>query len=520
MTLTPAVVHRRAVARTAPLRPDVGRPANRPVPTPTDTPPLWGALVGVWVAVVLVVIAPVAVILASPDPDNGPWYLPLAITTIAGARYAWIIGEGYRRLVEMSFWVFTYVFMGLAPIAQLRLQADTATTPRIDHSLDGRTVLLITAGMIAFLLGLYLARLIWPRLPNALVDVDQRRQAINLPRAIVLSMLALAVNAYWVRSVGVGSLFASRYEATAQANAALGDGFITSVIAAVAMMSLLVSFIATVKYYVAAEHKDRLLLALIVVLGLTLLVTINPISSARYLFGTTALAVAALFGLYATRGRFRVVAILAVVGLAVIFPFADAFRYSTSGNFKSTDPLESLASPDYDSFQQVNNTILFVDTHGNTAGNQALGVILFWVPREYWQNKATDTGVLLAKDRQYQVENLSAPLWTELYINGGWPVLIIGMILIGLIAGVQDRRIERSLQHARAPTILACILPFYLIILLRGSLLQAMSFLVIIIGSSVFVSRWSWLRLPAPNRARSVRTRRLLHDAPTRGDRR
>lgn len=513
MTLLPAVVDRRAVARTAPLRPG-GRPPTRPAPPSSTTPELWGAVVAIWVAVVLVVIAPTIVILASPDPDHGPWYLPLIITTIAGARYAWIIGEGYRRLVEMSFWVFTYVFMGLAPIAQLRMQADTPTTPRIDHSLDGRTVLLITVGLLAFLVGLQIARLVWSRLPQALVDVDQREQAINLPRAVFLSLFALAVNAYWVSSVGVGSLFASRFEATEQAQSALGEGFVTAIISATAMMSLLVSFIATVKYYVAAERKDRLLLALIVVLGLTLLVTVNPISSARYLFGTAALAVTALFGLYATKGRFRTVAILAVVGLALIFPFADAFRYSSSGQFKSTDPLQSLTSPDYDAFQQVNNTIHYVDSHGTTSGNQALGVILFWVPRKYWENKATDTGVLLAKDRQYQMENLSAPLWSELYINGGWPILILGMMVVGLIAGVQDRRIERSLLHARAPTILACILPFYLIILLRGSLLQAMSFLVIIVGSAIFVSQWRWLRIPAARRATPVRARRTLTAAP------
>ncbi|XGU20949.1 hypothetical protein ACETU7_12210 [Rhodococcus sp. 3Y1] len=63
------------------------------------------------------------------------------------------------------------------------------------------------------------------------------------------------------------------------------------------------------------------------------------------------------------------------------------------------------------------------------------------------------------------------------------------MVALGLIAGIQDRRIELSLRQSRAPTILACILPFYLIILLRGSLLQAMSYFLVIIGCAFFVSR-------------------------------
>ena len=49
---------------------------------------------------------------------------------------------------------------------------------------------------------------------------------------------------------------------------------------------------------------------------------------------------------------------------------------------------------------------------------------------------------------------------------------------------------QENLRRARAPSILSCILPFYLMILLRGSLLQAMSFLFAILGCAVFVSRW------------------------------
>jgi hypothetical protein len=85
-------------------------------------------------------------------------------------------------------------------------------------------------------------------------------------------------------------------------------------------------------------------------------------------------------------------------------------------------------------------------------------------------------------------------MWAEMYINGGWPLLVLGMMGFGILVGAQDKKIDGILRRARAPGILACILPFYLMILLRGSLLQAMSYLTVILVSTAFVSRWEKVR--------------------------
>lgn len=454
---------------------------------------LGAPLLAVWVFVSMVVLVPIVVIGFTPTPHRSVWMGALVVTTIAGVRYAWIIGEGYRRLIEMSFWMFTYVFLGLAPLAQLRLEQNPPTTPRLDPSLDPAALVIVVTGLVFFCVGLFVAKLVWPRLP-AVMTGERGAGRIDPVRAVILAVIALALNAYYIGKIGIGTLLESRTAVTEQAEGALGQSSTAVIIAAGAMMSLLVAFIAVVKYYDTMAVKERLLLPVIIVLGAVLCVTLNPISNARYLFGTAALAVAALFGLFATRGRFRVVAILAVAALVLVFPLADAFRYSSSAQFKTSNPLESLTSPDYDAFAQINNTVLYVQNNGNTGGDQALGVLFFWVPRTIWPDKAQDTGVLLATSRNYAVDNLSAPLWTELYINGGYAVLILGMLLFGLVAGVQDRRIEISLRTARAPTVLACILPFYAIILLRGSLLQAMSYLVVIISCALFVTGFGFGR--------------------------
>ncbi|MFE5790835.1 oligosaccharide repeat unit polymerase [Rhodococcus erythropolis] len=445
-------------------------------------------LIAIWTAVIMVIIVPFAVVEFTPTPPGRVWMAVLAVTTISGLRYAWIVGEGFRRLVEMSFWVFTYVFMGLAPLAQLRLREIPPTTPRVDPSLNSTAVSIVILGIVGFLVGLVFSGAVWRRIRDTRWG-NATSVRVDPVRVLILAGCALVANAYYIKKLGVGTLLSSRSAVVEQASASLGQSTVASIIGAVAMMSLLVAFIAVVKYRDQNPGADRLFLLCAIVLGAVLLLTFNPISSARYLFGTAALAVAALFGLFATRVRFRVVALLAVAALVLVFPLADAFRYSTSAQFKTSSPLESLTSPDYDAFAQVNNTVNFVNTHGVTDGKQALGVVLFWIPRTIWPGKATDTGILLAESRNYTVKNLSAPLWSELFVNGGWIALIAGMVALGLIAGIQDRRIEMSLRQSRAPTILACILPFYLIILLRGSLLQAMSYFLVIIGCAFFVSR-------------------------------
>lgn len=457
--------------------------------TATEAPRLGAPLLAVWVGAAMVILVPLAVVGFTPTPYRPVWIGALAITTIAGLRYAWIIGEGHRRLIEMSFWMFTYVFLGLAPLTQLRLEQNPATTQRLDPSLDVPALLVVVGGLVCFLLGLAVARYLWPRLP-ARVTGESDAAGIHPVRAVILAGMAMLLNAYYISKIGPGTLLQSRTAVTEQAQGSLGQSTTAIIIGAGAVMSILVAFIALVKHYDSMSVKERAFLPLILILGMTLSLTLNPISNARYIFGTGALAVAALFGLFATRARFRVVAILAVTALVLVFPLADAFRYSSSAEFKTSNPLESLTSPDYDAFAQINNTLLFVEKNGTTHGQQMLGVLFFWVPRKVWPDKAEDTGILLAESRNYPVDNLSAPLWAELYINGGAAFLIVGMLLFGLIAGIQDRRIEVSLLRGRSPTILACILPFYSIILLRGSLLQAMSYLLVIICCAVFVTRF------------------------------
>ncbi|MDT5136387.1 MAG: hypothetical protein QOD58_649, partial [Mycobacterium sp.] len=91
--------------------------------------------------------------------------------------------------------------------------------------------------------------------------------------------------------------------------------------------------------------------------------------------------------------------------------------------------------------------------------------------------------------RGYFFTNLSAPLWIELYLNGSWLLLAVGMFALGFAVHRWDTRLNAELSFYRMPGVLGCILPFYSMILLRGSLLQAASFLSCVVAFAAFASQ-------------------------------
>ena len=459
-------------------------------------------LMTLWVAATLIVFGPVAIIRYTGVPDNRLWLWSLPVIVIAGFRFAWLIGSGERRLFEMMYWAFAYAFLGLAPLAQLRMDAFPTTVPRIDKSLIAMGSIIAILGCCAFLFGALAdnATKLRRETKPTEAEVLPRPFSIDRVRLMLLVAFAIVFNIYYLSKVGLIQFTKSRDEAFAIYNSVWPPGTLGVIVRGCSFMALLVAFVALVRY--RREHNRasrlglpsaagglRLNLVLTIVVGILLANSMNPISNARYLSGTAILAAATALGLFATRTRFRVTSASFLVSLLVVFPLADAFRYGREADFKATNPIEALVSPDYDSFAQLVNGYLVAQRDGLIPGRQLLGVFLFAVPRKLWDDKPVDSGILIANQRGYPFTNLSAPLWIELYLNGGWFLLILGMFALGWWLHRIDTGIERQFNTAGMPALLSCVLPFYLMILLRGSLLQAASFLFFVLAFTAFVRR-------------------------------
>ena len=447
------------------------------------TPTVGDWVLATWFGVAIIVLLPAALVYSTPTPASPSWLLALVVTTISGARYAWIVADGKRRLYELTFWVFTYSFLGLAPLVQMRMGQTPPTSPQLDATLNSASMMVVIAGILAFMAGLCV-----PPPRRVLLPTVSFGNAVNLKRTVALALFALTLDAIFIVSLGIGTFFSSRYELFEGFTAVFGEG-IGVFIAILAMGALVVSFIALVKHMTQTGTRELPILVLTVLVGIALLITINPLSNGRIAVWTAVMAIATSFGLFATARRLRVVAVLWLLLFIVVYPLSQALR-NPDRDFNLDSTVESLLTEDFDALAEINNTLLYVSRFGLTNGRQAVGVALFWIPRKIWPEKPTDTAILVSESRGYEFKNLSAPLWSELYINGGWLLLLVGMFGIGAILRSQDDRFEETLRRARAPSILACILPFYFTILLRGSLLQAMGFLSALVVSAIFVGRW------------------------------
>jgi len=211
----------------------------------------------------------------------------------------------------------------------------------------------------------------------------------------------------------------------------------------------------------------------------------NPISTPRFKVGTILLSI--LFVLPWRRWSSTAAICGTAFGLLIIFPFADLFRNTLDTNLSSDLAQTSVVSEltkngDYDAFQMITNATMVLEQNGTDyqLGRQLSGSLLFWVPRAIWSNKPIATGEWVAERQGYGYTNLSAPLWVEFFIDGGWLLLMIGFMGYGYLVRVLDRwhAIGHNAGEARVVSILIPIYAGYQFFLLRGSLMPALAYLM------------------------------------------
>jgi hypothetical protein len=458
-------------------------------------------LIGVLlIAVVLSAVVPALLVADVPDVGrSSAWLLTLLVMVWSGVRMAVAIASGRPMLFDFFFWIFCYVFMGLAPSVQIRTGEISTTTQGISSALDVPTALLVWAGIICYELGRLLA-IARGRSAASRAHVAARSARITGPQAratgvsptrtLILVAFGFGATAYFVAKVGVGSLVLDRYTFEAIRSAVWPDSATNAVVRALAVYPLLVGIGALALLRRRATRGYALWGGVtIVVCAVLLLLTVNPISSARYSVGTVLFALAVYAGAVVTPLRTRITLVGTIVAFIFLFPLADAFRVGPVDLTRNGFFGEYAGNADYDAFWQIANAHSYVLDGLVQFGQQALGSLFFWVPRSIWPDKPIDTGILLAQYRGYSFDNLSAPLWAEFLVNGGIPFLIVGFLLVGFALRAMDVRLLPAFHAAGYWAIVGAIFPVYMTILLRGSLLQATGSVLVAIVCLLFVRR-------------------------------
>ncbi len=441
-------------------------------------------LLGTVTALVLCIIVPLVVVgTTSASTGSSVWIPALISTIIAGARFVWIVGSRERHPFEMTTWLFFYVFGGLAPLVQRMTDVDPSTTPNVDHSFDSTAFGIIIATEVALILGSAMGK------PRADLLEQHPRRVVDPRRTAVVSFFLILLALGYIAAIGFTTLFTNRTDRGAALSGALSDDASRTILSALVTLGLLVTVVAQLQ--VRREQKargDKKPFILISISMILLLVIVNPVGSPRFLLMTVALALIAALGAFSRMRIYRIISLTGIAALVVLLPILDSFRRSTT-TIRSAGSLDSLTGGDFDAFAQTINTAWWVEMNGLANGNQFLGVLLFWVPRSIWPGKPVDTGILLGEAKGYGFTNLSAPLPAELYINAGWVGVIVGAILLGFGMRRWDARSEQRIQIDGVPTVLGCVIPFYMVMLLRGSLLQAAANLAVILLAWFFVTR-------------------------------
>ncbi|AXK37649.1 hypothetical protein DVA86_25875 [Streptomyces armeniacus] len=423
-----------------------------------------------------------------PGARDTAFWLQLTLCCYAGARLCSMVLTARRRLIQGSFWLFVYIAMGVAPLAQTVL--DRTPTPVVGPRSDTvLAVALVLCGVVAFDVGALLARhRPAPRRPR-----NRGPASVHRPRLYALVLFSYAASALMIVQLGgVGVFFSSRQEigesvsaatgaaagaAASQAGSAFLRGFGT--VPVLLALLFLTRWLVTSR---VARRKPLVLAMWAATLGVNVIVN-NPVSNPRYWFLTVLFAL--LFTAFPRspvmyRGALALGAVIALV----VFPFADRFRYAEdAANQPETDSvLVPLTLKDYDQIGMFANTISFAGAgDGHTYGRQSAGTALFFVPRSVWTGKPEDTGVRVGEWMGMKNTNLSAPLWAELWLDFGPLGMSGGFLAAGYLASRADRRYVRHTAENTGPaaigSIPAIVTPLvagYAFILLRGPLLQAM----------------------------------------------
>ncbi len=445
-----------------------------------------------WLAVFSLLGVLLPTMLVSEIPNgvhrSQAWVVGLAIMVWSAAHLATSMVRGTPRLFHFFFWLFNYIFFGLAATCQLRSGDIPWTTLNMDPGLDLPAMGVLFLGMICFEIG------------GALSSYRERgvtsranSGTIHRGRALLMSLAGFGIAAMYLARVGISKAWVSREEGAILQGAAFPDQTVWAIATAMATFPLLIG-VGALMYFArtTTSRSAKVGYLLLAVAGATLELMINsPTSSARYTFGTVAFAVIIYTGWASTLARTRLMLVGTTFAFLFLFPLANAFRTTGGSHERKGFFVEYPGNPDYDAFWMIGNAISYWQDGRVQPFRQLLGSLLFWLPRSVWTDKPTDTAIELANFRGYEFTNLSAPLWSEALVNGGIVFLVPAFFLIGWGLHSLDCQFERTFRSGGWWILLMGVFPVYFNILLRGSLLQATGSLAVAVAACLFVKDWS-----------------------------
>ena len=314
-----------------------------------------------------VVFLPGCVLYSADSRVSASLVVQAVIVMHTGGALACSLSGTTVRLMSFCFWLFGYIWLGLAPLAMLAtdryplgfmVSEGTATT----------ACAIVETGMLAYTAGSLLAGRRYGRRSTVLESLLARR--VSGGRMLLLCGVAVLLAVALIPTQGgVATFFVSRQAANESATSTFGSD--TAVRAMAAWCLSVPAFWALLALLHVPRRRagDRLLRGLRwtlfpVMLVLNVIVN-NPISQPRFWAGTVLLTL--LFAARALREPkgFRAAAAGFLLVLLVVFPYSDYFRNTDHGPVEVISLAEQFTTNgDYDAYQQIQTGVSLARQEG------------------------------------------------------------------------------------------------------------------------------------------------------------
>jgi hypothetical protein len=403
---------------------------------------------------------------------SDPAYIALlALLLVASWRLAAIIAGRSPALIELTFWIFVYVWCALAPLSQM-FPEKWPLLGSYSASTRAEAAAITVIGVGCWWIGYHrTSRRQW----------TSAERPVSMRRVEALGVLGAVVGLAAILKLGVPKFFSSRDQLSRAIENLAGGGPAQAqlVFCLITVPPTLALFLLLRQRSVSGAAFDSRTRLLVSALALIVLVTTNPVGNARYLSGSVLMALLVIRNKN-FRAPFvrRVSSLVILLAVLLVFPIASVSRFADSTpQTRIRLDRELFQHGDYDAFQQTQNGVVYVDGHGASMGRQLAGVALFFVPRQLWPGKPEPTGTVVGRDAGYSFLNLSSPAWIEGYVDFLW----VGAALVGLGLGALAGRLERALLDG-GTSVWGAIAPLYIgyqITILRGSLLGVVPYIAL-----------------------------------------
>lgn len=380
------------------------------------------------------------------------------------------IGGRANSAADASVFVFGLLFLLVAPIVQI-----SVTGLRLVNTTHATSELLVHTNLAcALFIGVYLLGRVTlfkpvPATPFAL-DL-----AAPGPGISTFALALMVASCAFIALISVPFIGASAADASVTPVLLAFRKFLFFLPTALFLVTL-----AQVKG--SSDKRSFLHLLLMVLLFACVVATQNPATEKRNGLGPVYLATA--FILF--RGHFprKAVQVAWLVGvLVVLFPLTAVlttipWKYLDEVEIPWTVFSDHFLGTHYDAWANIYSAIEMTERNGLSAGKQAAGALLFYVPSTWWSGKPLATGIeignFLMTYYQMWFTNLSAPLVAEGFLDFGYlGVVAYALGLAALVKGIEGWAAPGRSATSQA---IAIYLAFFLVFLLRGSLMIAVAY--------------------------------------------